>query len=115
MNIVTNTISAAVVPLSAVFGSKLGGYVAQVSELPPWITPLLGPVGALCGTLIAIKWLLARLDRAEKKAETRDAERDSHLHMIATMTVQNQTIIEQNSEVLADVKDAIRKCVENKP
>ena len=102
-------------PLTAVFGSKIGSYAAQTIPLPDWAGPLLGPIGALFGTLAAIKWLLARLDKAESKAEQRDVERDKNLSMIATMTVQNQAIIEQNSEVLADVKDAIKKCADMKP
>ena len=109
MTIIHNTIAAACVPLTAVFGSKIGSYVAQTTQLPEWLSPLLGPIGALSGTLLAIKWLLARLDKAETKAEQRDVERDKNLTMIATMTAQNQAIIEQNSEVLADVKTAISK------
>lgn len=109
MTIIHNTIAAACVPLTAVFGSKLGNYVAQTTQLPEWLSPLLGPIGALSGTLLAIKWLLARLDKAETKAEQRDIERDKNLTMIATMTAQNQLVIEQNSEVLADVKNALTK------
>lgn len=109
MTIIHNTIAAACVPLTAVFGSKLGNYVAQTTQLPEWLSPLLGPIGALSGTLLAIKWLLARLDKAETKAEQRDIERDKNLTMIATMTAQNQIVIEQNSEVLADVKNALTK------
>lgn len=115
MTIIHNTIAAACVPLTAVFGSKIGNYVAQTTPVPDWVAPLLGPIGALSGTLLAIKWLLARLDKAETKAEQRDIERDKNLSMIATMTAQNQAVIEQNSEVLADVKTAIAKCAEMKP
>lgn len=109
MNIVQNIIGAAWVPLAAIAGSKFTGYIAQVSPhaLPEWAAQIVGPVGALVGTLLAIRWLLTRLDRAENKAEERDKERDKNLTLIAQMTVQNQTIIEQNSEVLADVKKAI--------
>ena len=109
MNIIHNTIAAAVVPLSAAMLGKAGNFVAQTVPMPAWLAPMLGPVGALVGTLLAIKWLLARLDRAETKADARDAERDKNLQLIASMTVQNQAVIEQNSEVLADVKSAIQK------
>ena len=107
MTIIHNTIAAACVPLTAVFGSKIGNYVAETAPTPSWLTPLLGPLGALTGTLLAIKWLLDRLDKAETKAEARDAERDKNLALIATMTLQNQAVIQQNSEVLIDVKNAI--------
>ena len=107
MNIVHNTIAAATVPLSAMAGNKIGSYMAQVSDLPQWLTPLLGPAGALGGTLLAIRWLLARLDKAETKADARDTERDKNLALIATMVVQNQSVIEQNSEVLSEVKNIL--------
>lgn len=109
MTIVPNTIAAAVIPLSAVAGSKCANYLGQAGHSSEWITPLLGPMGALVGTLLAIRWLLGRLDKAEVKADTREAERDKNLTLIAAMTVQNQTIIEQNSRVLADVELAIRR------
>lgn len=114
MNIIHNTIAAACVPLTAVFGSKIGNYVAQTIPVPDWLGPLLGPVGALTGTLLAIKWLLNRLDKAETKAEMRDVERDKNLALIVGLTVQNQAVIEQNSEVLSHVKNAITKCTETK-
>lgn len=108
MTIITNTIAAATVPLSAVAGSKVGSYIADTASLPAWAASIMGPVGALVGTLLAIRWLLARLDKAETKADKRDAERDSNLALIASMTVQNQQVIEQNSEVLSEVKSAIQ-------
>lgn len=111
MHIIENTLSAACVPLAAMVGGKSACFVAEITnhELPAWFAPLVGPVGALAGTIIAIRWLLTRLDKAETKAESREAERDKNLSLIAAMTVQNQTIIQQNSEVLTDVKNAIEK------
>ena len=115
MNAVHTTISAATVPLSALLGSKMGAYLSTAATgLPEWITPLLGPAGALVGTLLAIKWLLARLDRVEAKAEARDAERDANMKLITTIAVQNQNVIEQNSETLQEVKAIIQKCSQNK-
>ena len=114
MNIIHHTVSAAVVPLSAMLLGKAGGFVAQTTPLPDWLSPLLGPIGALVGTLLAIRWLLARLDKAETKAEARDDERAKNFAILATMTTQNQAVIEQNSEVLAEVKTAIAKCAEMK-
>jgi ABC-type enterochelin transport system ATPase subunit len=110
MTILTNTVAAATVPLSAVAGGKVGVYLASADIVPAWASSMLGPAGALVGTLLAIRWLLARLDKAEAKADKRDAERDTNLALIASMTVQNQQVIEQNSELLQDVKQAIEKC-----
>jgi ABC-type enterochelin transport system ATPase subunit len=107
--LVQHTISAAAVPLAAVASSKAMTYVADATQgIPAWVTPFVGPVGALIGTLIAIKWLLARLDKAETKADARELERDKNMSLLATLTVQSQTIIEQNSQVLEDVKKAIQ-------
>ena len=108
MNIVTQIISVAVVPLSAAALAKAGGFIAEATPLPDWLSPLIGPVGALTGTLIAIRWLLERLDKAEVKNEHRDEERAKNMAMIATMTLQNQAVIEQNSEVLVEVKNALK-------
>jgi transposase len=58
--------------------------------------------------IIAIRWLLERLDKAEVKSDQRDEERAKNMAMIATMTLQNQTVIEQNSEVLVEVKNALK-------
>ena len=102
------------VPLSALFGGKTGMLIAQVDIMPDWASHILGPLGALAGTILAIRWLLARLDKAELKADTRDKERDANLTLIAQMTMQNQTVISQNSEILHEVKSAIEKCVEMK-
>ena len=103
--------SAAVVPLVATFGGKLGAYVSTVTPgLPEWVAPLLGPAGALIGTLLAIRWLLARLGKVESKIEKRDEEFNKNLTAITTIAVQNQQIIEQNSETLSDVKEIIKNC-----
>ena len=110
MTIIHNTVAAACVPLSAVAGSKIGQYLAASGEVPAWLAPIIGPAGALIGTLLAIRWLLTRLDKAETKADARDAERDKNLSLIASMVVQNQQIIEQNSEALTEVRSVIKKC-----
>jgi hypothetical protein len=114
MTIVTNTLAAAAVPLSAVAGGKLGSYLAQAAHMPDWASSVLGPAGALGGTVLAIRWLLARLDKAEAKADKRDEERDANLALIASMTVQNQQVIEQNSTAMAEFKAVAEKYI-NKP
>lgn len=111
MHFIENTTAGACVPLSAIAGGKIAWYIGEVTDLPNWAGSLLGPLGALAGTIIAIRWLLARLDKAETKADLRDKERDANLTLIAQMTMQNQTVISQNSVILSEVKDAIEKCV----
>ena len=109
MSIVTNTLAAAAVPLSAVAGGKAAAYLAQSAHMPDWASSAIGPAGALGGTVLAIRWLLARLDKAEAKADQRDIERDANLALIASMTVQNQQVIEQNSAAMAEFKAVAEK------
>jgi len=103
------TLSAAAVPLSAIAGSKIGAFLATTDTTPSWAAGLLGPIGALVGTLLAIRWLLARLDKSEAKHDAREVERDRNFQTLVTLTVQNQEIIEQNSSVLRDVKTKLEK------
>lgn len=77
---------------------------------PTWLSALLGPLGALTGTVLAIRWLLKRLDKQEAKADERDEERIKQTKIITEMTLQNQAIISQNSTMLAEAKFAIEKC-----
>jgi len=108
-----NVASTLVIPLAVMAGSKAGTMTANLIEgvSPNWISALLGPVGALTGTILAIRWLLARLDKQEAKADLRDIERDKQTKTLTEMTIQNQAIIAQNSTMLADARFAIEKCV----
>lgn len=103
------SIAAATVPLSAMFGSKLGTFLAATEGVPSWAGGVLGPVGTTICTLIAVKWLTNRLDKSEAKTEQREAERLENFKVLVTLTTQNHLIIEQNSEVLTEVKEALRK------
>jgi predicted acylesterase/phospholipase RssA len=109
MTITTHTLAAATVPLTAIAGSKLGSLIASAGHAPDWLSPLLGPAGALFGTVLAVRWLLKRLDKSEAKHEVRDDERIRSFEQLVKLTVQGQQIIEQNSAVLAEVKEALRK------
>ena len=106
-------IATLVVPIALLAGSKTGIVAANImeGEAPNWVSSLLGPLGALTGTILAIRWLLARLDKQEAKAEVRDEERIKQTKIITEMTIQNQAVIAQNSTMLADARLAIEKCV----
>lgn len=109
MSAIHTTTAAAAVPLSAVLGGKVGSLLSDaVTGLPDWLAPMLGPAGALLGTLVAIRWLLTRLDRVEAKSDKRDVERDANMQLLATMVAQNQAVISQNSEALSDFKNIIQ-------
>ena len=108
MTLTAQLTAAAAVPLSAIAGGRIGGIIATATN-PDWIGPLLGPLGALAGTLLAIRWLLARLDKSEARHEARDAERERNMQTLIALTVQNQEVINQNSIVLREVKSTITK------
>ena len=61
--------------LGWIAGIKVGDVVAQASHAPDWTSTLLGPMGALVGVLVALKWMAGRLARAEEREELRRAER----------------------------------------
>jgi hypothetical protein len=117
----TETLTFATVPLALLTGNMFGNVVANTAPVPDWASPILGSLGALAFAVLAVKWLIGRLDKQESKAEEREAildaketerskERDVHLRTIAEMTIQNQAIITQNSEMLKETKMTIEKC-----
>ena len=61
---------------ASLLGSKTTRMIADVTNapMPDWMTWLVGPLGALVGLVIALKWMSARLDRTEAKAEAKELE-----------------------------------------
>jgi 5-methylthioribose kinase len=96
----SNIISATVVPLSGFLGGKLGLVTANAAPIDPLWGQILGPVGFLIGCLFAIKWLTKRLEKSE---ETTAKNQET----LITVLVQTKTVIEQNSEILEDVKQTL--------
>jgi hypothetical protein len=107
MTITTHTLSAATVMLSGVAGGKLASITAESFQMPQWLQILTGPLGALGAALFALRWLVARLDKSESKFEQRDLERDKQFQQLVEITSQNHRVIEQNSDILREVKDRI--------
>lgn len=107
MTLTTHTLSAATVLVSGLAGGKLATLATQSFEMPEWLQILTGPLGALGAALFAVRWLVVRLDKSESKFAQRDIERDKHFEQLISLTVQNQRIIEQNSDILREVKDRI--------
>lgn len=99
----SNIISAGIVPLSGFIGGKLGIVAAtNTPAIEPWVSQLLGPLGFLVGCIIAIRWLTKRLEKSE-------ATTAANQETLITVLVQTKTVIEQNSEILEDVKQALDK------
>ena len=107
MTLTTHTLSTATVLVTGLAGGKIASVATQTLEMPEWFRVLTGPLGALCAALFAVKWLVTRLDNSEAKFAKRDIERDKQFEQLVGLTVQNQRIIEQNSEILRQVKDRI--------
>lgn len=89
---------------SSVFGAKILPLIANATspEMPQWMGWLLGPLGALIGMIFAVWWLAGRLNKAEEKADKREDERDSDRKTLIS-------VVEQNSAVIREVKEAISK------
>lgn len=100
------TTAAGVVVLSSTaLGSKVFPAIATATgmEIPAWTSVFLGPLGALAAMLFAVWWLAGRLNKAEAKADKREDERDADRKSMII-------IIEQNSQVIKEVKEVIGKC-----
>ena len=98
--------------VAAIFGAVTVPSLAEIvtnDGLPEWAKWLLGPLGALIGMIIAIKWLTARLDKAEARETARQTERDEQLKTLVTLGVNSNTVISQNSEVMESVKTALER------
>jgi hypothetical protein len=109
MSLTTHTLSAATVMLSGVAGGKLASITAESLQMPEWLQILTGPLGALGAALFALRWLVTRLDKSESKFEARDIERDKQFVQLVEITSQNHRVIEQNSDILREVKDRISR------
>jgi hypothetical protein len=99
------TAAAVAIIGSTTLGAKVGSSLATVAGegAPAWMGIFLGPLGALAGMIFAVWWLAGRLNKAEEKADKREAERDADRKSLIT-------VVEQNSQVIREVKEVIHKC-----
>lgn len=107
MTLTTHTLSTATVLVSGMAGGKIATLATQTLQMPDWYQLFTGPLGALCAALFAVRWLVVRLNKNEAKFDSRDRERDAQFEQLIGITVQNHRIIEQNSEILRQVKERI--------
>lgn len=110
------TIAAAVSTLTSAFlGSKLFVFATEVASsgqsgpMPEWMSWLVGPLGALVGMVAAIVWLSKRLNKAEEREEERRKEREESLKTMVAANIRSADAIEQNSQILASVKEALQR------
>ena len=111
--------------VSTFVGGKTFSFIADVTSdaVPLWIKDALGPLGALVFMGVAIKWLLNRQEKLEKKIDDREAERDSD-RKVLILTLENSnelhrknnelintnnTLINTNNQVLNKVNETLLK------
>lgn len=81
---------------------------ALATQMPDWAKYILGPLGALVVTLVAVWWLARRLASIESKSEKKsDAEREMMLGILQAqveIATKCQTALEQNTRVLERIE-----------
>lgn len=88
---------------AAIFGAVALPPVAEIvtnDQVPGWLKGLLGPMGALVGMIIVIKWLTARLDKSEEKRDRRQEQYDEQMVELVKLGVRCSDVIEQNNRLL---------------
>ena len=108
MNPIEATLSAIGAMLASLLSAKTFAFVATATAvpMPGWMSPLVGPFGAVVGLVVGLIWMAKRLDKSEAKFEARDKERDEIIKTVASLTAQTTIVIQQNSEVLKDIHDS---------
>ena len=107
--------------LGWVLGSKTATMIAtSVVALPEWTTWMLGPFGSLIGVLVALKWMVGRLSKAEDREEDRrkerEIERKSNQEVLIALVRDSNTVTTSAVEVLREVKLTVEGCPgNNKP
>lgn len=84
-------------------------FLAVVSELPPWLTILLGPLGGMAGTLVAVWWLAKRLNAVETAATLQRQHDHDALMQILSAQIEVATkchiAIETNTRLIQRIED----------
>lgn len=104
--------------LGAFAGSKIGLAIQETIPMPEWAQLLLGPCGALIGVLVALRWMVQRLAKAERMAAEREsnmraenkADRKEAWDAISILQKDSNATTQAAVEVMRDVKSIIEKC-----
>lgn len=94
---------------ASAMGSKTARMIADVTNapMPDWMTWLVGPLGALVGLIIALKWMSARLDKAEQKADQKEQARDKEQREERDRLI---VALERSTVAMDSVKSVIAGC-----
>lgn len=98
---------------ASLLGSKTTRMLADVTNapMPDWMTWLVGPLGALVGLAIALRWMSARLDRTEAKAEAKELARDKESKDERDRLI---VALERSTVAMDGVKSVIAGCQSKK-
>lgn len=113
---VENTLTGAMAIMSGVLGGKLSLVIAEAtSQEHPWMSMIIGPMGALVGTVIGLVWMSNRLNKADAKAAKNEEiliDLVKQVTACATSSaeaVRNSTLaIQKNSDYLEDAHDTLK-------
>lgn len=95
--------------MSAILGAQVfkgaSHFLADTAQIPmpEWVQWLVGPVGALVGLVLALRWMAGRLNKAEEKIDRRENERDDDRKRLIEVLSENSRVISENSRVSAEV------------
>lgn len=100
---------------SALFGSQvaksIGRAVAETApvQMPEWMQWAIGPAGALVGLVCALRWMTARLNKAEQKMEAREQERDDDKRKLIEAMIDNTATNKNTQAFISQTRDAIER------
>lgn len=100
--------------VGGIAGSKFGHIIADAAlPLPSWMQWALGPFGALVGVLLALVWMVKRLNHLEEREESRRQEREVDRKMtqetLISLVKDTNTVAAAATEVMREVKTTVEK------
>lgn len=115
----TSHLEAAAAALSTAGSSVFGYFTAKNAahmvaesapvQMPEWLQWAVGPFGALIGLIFALRWMAGRLDKAEKKVEAREAERDEDRKRLIEVLIENTSTNKNTQEFINQTRQAIER------
>lgn len=102
--------------LAGIAGSKVGTVIADTAQgsMPIWMEWALGPFGALVGVLMALVWIVKRLNAAETREEERRKEREIDRKLtqetLISLVRETNSVTTSAVEVMRAVNKAVEGC-----
>ena len=90
-------------------GSNIGFVLADSTGAPNWVAIISGPVGAIVCLIFAVRWLAARIARADAREERREERREELLQSVITIAESSKSAIEQHADQVQRTEAALEK------